>query len=251
MEAAWSYIENTQLPLVTAALANSIDIPPRIELLRIAQLFRDGRMGEILSPWMVTTFTSYRAREMSAIEMQKLLERHNIIERLASGPSRSYQEALRLQDSGDLSPRGLANVVLSYFLVVEAITRTVKQVPSFGGIAGIEAAKLVAQLRLTIGRTEEPATHLKNIRATVKKMEALEERSFRPKLLHLADQLGLPNEVVSETLAIAKLRNSTLAHSGRDASEDLSSWVVRAELAARTILTAYIQSLLEPLSTPA
>lgn len=241
-EEAWDQIEHVQLPIVVAALANFGDPAPRVELLRIAELDDNGRLGEHFSPWMTATFAKYDGRVLTVIETRDLVARHYAASRYAAGPSRRYLEAVRQQDTSDLSSRSLANVVLSYFLVVEEIARTEKVEATLEGAAGEKATRHIDNLRKTLGQHAMPATHLKKIRATVRELENLEQRSLNPRIEKVAIRLDLTQDVLDDALAIAKLRNTTLAHPGREAPDTMNSWVIRAERVARVFLAAYVQS---------
>lgn len=242
-EEAWEEIEVRQVPPVIAALAPFSDLPPRIELLRIAELQEGGVLGENKSPWMVATFGTYRTRQLTNQETLSLMELYHAAANSALGPAQRYAEATKEMDSGTLGSRGLANVILSYFLVVEEIARTEGLVKKFEGEAAELASDQVERLRNSLARETSLEIHTKHIRSTLRELESLEQRYLGQQIQKVSERLKMASDVLDDALAIARLRNTTLAHPGRESPESLDSWVKRSERVAREFLSAYIRSL--------
>jgi len=241
-EEAWDRIERIQVPPVIAALAAYGSPAPRIELLRIAKTDTNGIMSESTSRWAGGTLGGFGSRDLTEEEATAVVARHAAGGRYAADICRLYNDAIRQHDLSDLTPRSLGNVILNYFLVVEAIARREKDGGSIAGTDVQIADKQIQKLQKALSTEAPVAVHAKHIRATLRDLDRLERRYLNQKIEAAVARLGLDPSVYADALEIANLRNTTLSHPGRDLSQSLGEMAVVAERTARAFLTSFIDA---------
>jgi len=241
-ESALDRMESDEIPIVIAALAEYGTVRPRIELLRIGRTDAKGRIDKPSSPWVGGTFGGFATRGLTEAESRAVSLRHASARRYAAELSRMYYQASQQLDRSDRTPRSLGNVILNYFLVVEAIAQ---REPIEGNISGRDketAAAEISRLGIALAKAAAPDVHVQKIRASLRKLERLEQRHLNQKIELAAARLGLGATILADALEVAQLRNTTLGHPGRELSASINPFVEKAEGTALAFLSAYISS---------
>lgn len=240
---AWDEIEYKMLPLVIAAFAGFSEMPPRVELLQIGETSSDGAIAETTSQWSGTTVGGFATRPLTVQEAESVAARFRASRRHASVPSRLWYEATILADKSDRTPRSLANIILTFFQVIEHIARqetTLEVDPS--AIDTRSSQRLVEKLTKSLNADSTVSTKIRKIRAAKNELDRLERRFLNQKISAVGDELALDQETIDSALELAELRNRSLSHPGRELPEALGAWVERSTRVSAAFLTALLDA---------
>ncbi len=239
MEEAWDHIERNEVPAVIVALAGTGE-RPRIELVRIGATDLTGLIDRPTSRWIGGTFGGFATRPLTGSEARTLARRHVAGRKYAADLCRLYYQASQQYDQSDQTPRSLGNVVSNYFLLLEAIARREAGQETLTEGARQEAADHIARLQKALSTTNTVEGHANKIRSTLQHVERLEQRYLNQKIQATATRLKLDAATLANALEIARLRNTTLSHPGRETPQSMNAIAAKAEQTARAFLSAFI-----------
>nr|WP_276978308.1 hypothetical protein [Ferrimicrobium acidiphilum] len=244
---AWDEIERKKVPLVVAALAGFNHMPPRVELLRIGETAPDGTIIDPKSRWVGGTFGGFATRELSGSEADIVVARYHAARKHGTVASRIWHEATVLADKSDGSPRSMANIILTFFQVIEHIANYERPTGVDPAASDTRAAKkLVDKLAIDLNHDQLALTKkIGKIHAARDELFRIEERFLTQKIIAAKEVLGLDDPVVDSALAIAKLRNKALSHPGAELPETLAAWVEPAARTSAAFLTAHLDARTE------
>jgi hypothetical protein len=252
---AWDLITNDQLPIVVAALSVFGTPLPRIELLRIGREDSKGVIHEPRTKWIGGTFGGFATRHLSQEEVPVLTAIHSAANRFATSPSRHFYEALCQRDQSDHSSRNLGNTILSYFLVIEEIAQNAvlrKQIEELkkpdnetDDEEKTKLTEILDELRRSLKDDTEAATHIRSTEKALNDTKRLKRQYLNQKIEDAGTHLGIEQSTITDSLEIARIRNSSLGHPGHVPSEVLLEFVETAEHCSTAFLSAFIRWSME------
>ena len=241
---AWQRVEE-QIPFIVAALSKYSEAPPRVQLLRIAETQKTGAFSNVMTPWAPSgTFRGYPVHPLSEAEVTEVPSRYAVGRGRAEAACRLYYEATRQQDQMDGTPRSFANVVSTYFQVVEEVANRVLATYDLPVEQESDARNLLESLRSTLSSGRPLKKKLTALRATSLAVSRLEQRFLNQRVELAGADLGVDPACVVEARRLADLRSTALSHPGRPLPDDLSAHLNVAERVARTYLNQWLDSLL-------
>lgn len=246
-EEAWEHVVRVELPPIVAAFAGLGDMPPRIEILRMGLTDSTGFIPEVRSRWAFGTFGGFDTRELTTTEARAVASRFTVARHQGAFASRLWHDAIVNADQLDGSPRSLANAVLNFFLVIEHIANNLTRQRS----GPVETPAASAELRRIIDKLERALTDaaatqerkVHRIREAATELNRVEVRYLNQKIESAGNRLGVESSMVDAALAIAKLRNTTLSHPGKQPPDSLQETLNLARRSSEAFLAAHLDSL--------
>lgn len=250
---AYRTVEASMVPALISAL-NSFPraYPAHLEIVRVIELDanRNPIPGESATPFSLPS--PFRGWDepvgLDEAEVSALTNRFNALssEPEAVSIGRDFGDAWRLDEiSSGLAPLQEA-ALLSFFKVIEGISKSVVKTSEFPDTLEKQRQKLVDELRRALA-TGALRTQVRRIRAANTELQRLENAFLSQRIKVAGDTLELDPDRVKDAVSFARLRSRYLGHSGSELPRDeRQKWFdgKRAAQSAIAYLSGYLEWLL-------